>query len=79
MIRILESPESWTEKYKIEPIEDSCPSCGLKRVANIPFADKKLRGFTSEDCKCGQCSLITFIDLENSLLDLNEWSVMEER
>jgi len=71
MIYPTETIKSWSKKYEINPIEDECPKCGIKRVANIPFADGVLRGFISEVHECGErYTLVTFVDTTNQLVDL---------
>jgi len=61
MLYPLESAHSWSNKYGIQTKEGKCPSCGVDIVADIPFADRGLRGFISEDHGCGiEKCLITF-------------------
>lgn len=60
MVTILESAESWTKKYGVETKEGVC-SCGKNIIANIPFAEGKLRGFVSKDHGCGfEKTLVVF-------------------
>ncbi len=59
-----EAMDSWSEKYGLKISSGKCPACNRNIVADIPFADKSLRGFISGDHGCGiQYCLITFKDI----------------
>lgn len=65
-----ETTEKWSKKYKISPVDGKCPSCGIDIRADIPFADKKLRGFISEDHGCGiEKCLINCVSTERDWLE----------
>lgn len=47
-------PEQWAEMHALPHEVDDCPKCGVKRLANIPFASNGYRGFMSELHECGE-------------------------
>ncbi len=54
MIMPVTNFEDWAKMYNIKVKSDYCPKCGIKRVANIPFAFKDFRGLKSEIHGCGK-------------------------
>lgn len=54
MIRLVESNQSWGEKYGLPTDQEtSCPKCGKLVKIDTPYATKDERGFISQDHGCG--------------------------
>ena len=54
MLTILESKESWSDKYKLRIVKGQCPKCGVGIETTVPFAFQGYRGLKSEDHGCGE-------------------------
>jgi hypothetical protein len=46
-------PKIFGRIHRIEPVHDTCPKCGIERVANIPSAVSGWVGFRSTEHECG--------------------------
>lgn len=46
-------PKIFGRMHRIEPVTDSCPKCGIARVANIPRITPGWVGFVSKEHNCG--------------------------
>ena len=55
----------WSARYKLEPFESECESCGRLQRTDIPWASGSWRGLKSDVCECGVgCDVSTAIQVD---------------
>ena len=57
--------QEWLEKYDLKTKEGICHKCGYFIIAEVPFAEAKMRGLVSRDHGCGEEALLyVFVNME---------------